>query len=284
MIRFTIGEVERYSKIRAATLRMWGKRYGFCKPQRDEGGNREYNLEELELILNVALLSRNGYRISGLAKSNADTIKEKVAMLSHREDKYQHAIDRLIVFKFSDIDAFERQLNDCFTGFGTEDTLNHIIVPFLEKANILSYSTSTNEVHLTVNLIRKKLIYHIESLLPRQDLTKTALLFLPEGEHYDLMLLYMCYLVKSVGLKIIYLGTNIAEQNLLKLLAEKKPDYLYTYIGPKKTFNMPQLVTYLQQTSPAQKVNVVFNDMHQLLLDNINYIHYKQFPDLLLSA
>jgi DNA-binding transcriptional MerR regulator len=284
MKRFTIGEVEGYSKIRTATLRMWGKRYGFCKPQRDEGGNREYNLEELELILNVALLSRNGYRISVLAQSSAQVIKERVESLSHPEDKYQHAIDLLIIYKFSDIDAFERQLNDCFSHFGIEDTLNHIIVPFLEKVNILSYSRSTNEVHLTVNLIRRKLIYCIESLLPKQELNKTALLFLPEGEHYDLMLLYMCYLVKSIGLKPIYLGTNIAEQNLLKLLAEKKPDYLYTYISPKKNFNMIQLLSYLQQTSPEQKVNVVFNDRHQLQRENINYIHYTQLPDLLLSA
>jgi DNA-binding transcriptional MerR regulator len=283
---FSIKEVEDYTGIKAATVRMWERRYGVCIPERKSGGSRQYKLAELYMLLNIALLNKNGFKISKLANLSAQTLLDKVASLAHIEDRRQHAINRLIFYKFStDVDAFESHLDECFKTFGIEDTLNDIIVPFLKTVNILYYSSTTNEVHLAVTLIRRKLIYYIESLAPLKSLNKTALLFLPQGEHYDLMLLYMQYMVKSAGLKPIYLGTNIAQQNIKLIVNQKKPDYLFTYLIPKSTFGMADVLAYLKETSPQQVVIIVAEDVPAHGTDeNIKYIHFRHFRDVLQST
>lgn len=287
MRHFSIKEVENFCSIRAATLRIWEKRYRLSKPGRNDGGRRQYSLTELEFLLHAALLNRNGYKISKIAEVSLNSLRSKAASLTHIDDRLQHAVNLLIVYKFSaDTEGFEQHLDACFSRFGINQTLQKVIVPFLEKANLLSYSSTANEVHLAVTLIRKKILYYIEILQPDVVLNKTALLFLPEGEHFDLMLLYMCYFIKATGLKPIYLGTNIGEQNVLAMLRQKKPDYLYTYLPPKKLLKMQKVLSFLQETSPQTKINVIGSAegesaSHQ---PGVNYIHYNHLQEALTKA
>lgn len=46
----SIGEVERVTGIRQATLRMWEKRYGFPRPLRDQHGDRVYPSQQVERL------------------------------------------------------------------------------------------------------------------------------------------------------------------------------------------------------------------------------------------
>ena len=70
----------------------------------------------------------------------------------------------------------------------------------------------------------------IESSSPRLRSNKTALLFLPEGEHHELGLLFMFYLLKSHGVQVLYVGANIPLNDVAYLNKFKKPDFLYTHL------------------------------------------------------
>jgi hypothetical protein len=59
---------------------------------------------------------------------------------------------------------------------------------------------------------------------------KTVLCFLPEGEFHELGLLYIHYLLKSRGVKVLYVGSNIPMDDVQYVIREKKPDYLYTHL------------------------------------------------------
>jgi hypothetical protein len=59
---------------------------------------------------------------------------------------------------------------------------------------------------------------------------KTILLFLPEGEYHELGLLYICYLLKNRGARVLYLGANVPMKDVEFICKQKRPDYLYTHI------------------------------------------------------
>ena len=48
---YSIGEFARLSGITATTLRAWQRRYGLLKPQRTEGGHRQYSDEDVQQAL-----------------------------------------------------------------------------------------------------------------------------------------------------------------------------------------------------------------------------------------
>ena len=51
---FTIKDMERFSGIKAHTLRAWEHRYDLLKPARGSGNYRLYTLNQLKKILQIA--------------------------------------------------------------------------------------------------------------------------------------------------------------------------------------------------------------------------------------
>ena len=90
--KFAIQEVENLTGIKAATLRIWEKRFNFSRPQR-VNGNRFYALKDLELLIHISQLKDNGYPISKLALLIVEPILEKTSQLDHNDDKYRFAIN-----------------------------------------------------------------------------------------------------------------------------------------------------------------------------------------------
>lgn len=187
-----------------------------------------------------------------------------------------------------DNDAFENHLNRYFARFGVDVTLQEIIIPFQDKIKCLSRENNFNEVLIALNAIKRKIIYCIESAVANIKFDKTALLFLPENEHDDLILLYICYVLKMRGYKTLYLGSNIPEQNIIIILKQRKHDHLFTYVKKGDNLNMPALLSYIQEEHPEQKINVVCgNPMDLDITKNaavVNFIHYLHFNDNLQYA
>ena len=78
--------------------------------------------------------------------------------------------------------------------------------------------------------IFQKLIIGIESVNTHVSLNKSTLLFLPEGEHHELGLLFMYFLLKSRGVKVLYLGSNVPLKDVEYVVNLKKPDFLYSHL------------------------------------------------------
>ena len=82
MAVYSITDLEKLSGIKAHTIRMWEQRYGIVKPKRTKTNIRYYMDSDLKLLLNIALLNRNGIKISKIAKMNQQEMVEKVSALS----------------------------------------------------------------------------------------------------------------------------------------------------------------------------------------------------------
>ncbi len=254
MNAFTIKDLENLSGVKAHTIRIWEQRYSFLKPQRTDTNIRYYSNEELKTILNVALLNKFGYKISHINKMDAEEINRNIVTLSYNVAQQEHIVNELISYMIDlEVEAFEELLDNNIRAKGIETIINDVIFPFLEKIGILWLTSNINpaQEHLVTNIIRQKLVVGIEDTVTKVVGDKLALLFLPEGEHHELGLLYVHYLLKTRGVKTLYLGANVPLADLNFIGQLKKPDYLYSHLtGSASNFNFDKFFQNLHSSIP----------------------------------
>jgi DNA-binding transcriptional MerR regulator len=233
MNAFTIKDLENLSGIKAHTIRVWEQRYSFIKPQRTQTNIRYYSNDELKTILNIALLNKYGYKISHIDKMPTEEIRTKIVSLSQAQAQQERIVNELIQYMVDlDIDGFESVLDNYIVARGIDKTITQVIFPYMERIGILWLTNHINpaQEHLVTNIIRQKLIVGIEGLHSHIHVEQSVLLFLPEGEHHELGLLYMYYLLKSRGINTLYLGANVPVKDVEFVARLKEPNYLYTHL------------------------------------------------------
>ncbi len=260
MNAFTIKDLENLSGIKAHTIRIWEQRYAFLKPQRTETNIRYYSNEELKIILNVALLNKYGFKISHIDKMKNGDLSNKIMGLHQIQAQHERIVNEMVCSMVDlDIDQLETILDEYISARGIEKTITQIIFPFLEKIGILWITNHINpaQEHLVTNVIRQKLIVGIESAKSVVAVDKTLLLFLPEGEHHELGLLFIYYLLKSKGIKVWYLGANVPVKDLDFVVKVKKPDYVYTHLtSVANSFNFEKFLNKLSLFPPSLPIIV----------------------------
>jgi DNA-binding transcriptional MerR regulator len=247
MNAFTIKDLENLTGIKAHTIRIWEQRYSFLKPQRTDTNIRYYNNEELKKILNIALLNKYGYKISHIDRMSEGEINDKILTLNNSQAQQERVINDLIQYMIDmNLEQFESVLDEYIRIKGIEKCINYIIFPFMERIGVLWITGHINpaQEHLVSNIIRQKLIVGTESVMSHIQVNKTGLLFLPEGEFHELGLLFIHFLLKSRGVKVLYLGANVPIDDVEYVIQIKKPDFLYTHLtSVSHGFNFERFMT-----------------------------------------
>jgi DNA-binding transcriptional MerR regulator len=260
MDAFTIKDLENLSGIKAHTIRIWEQRYQFLNPSRTDTNIRYYTNEELITLLNIALLNKYGYKISHIDKMKPIEMKERILSLTQSEAQLERIVNELIECMVDlRIEDFESVLDFQITSKGIEKTITQIIFPFLERIGILWVTSRVNpaQEHLVTNIIRQKLIVGIEKTSPALQANSTALLFLPEGEHHELGILFMYYLLKARGVKVLYLGANVPIKDVLYVADLKTPTFVYTHLtSVANNFNFEKFLTRVGANLPKYSVLV----------------------------
>jgi DNA-binding transcriptional MerR regulator len=281
MRNLTIKDLENFSGIKAHTIRMWEQRYHLLTPLRTDTNFRYYSLEDLKRLLQIALLNEFGFKISALAKMSRAEIEKQISFSTIDRSRQMQSVHHLLISMINnDLEEFEAILDNSLLCWQEEITINKVILPFLERAGIMSYQQKTNEVHMAVTAVRKKLILGIERANPGFKVNKTALLFLQEGEHYDLVLLYMTLMLKKIGIKVLYLGTNISLNNLKMFVREKTPDFLFTYLPPKQILKLGDLPEYIHQMLPHSSLIIGVSDKTNVLPEKSNNVIFMHYADV----
>jgi MerR family transcriptional regulator, light-induced transcriptional regulator len=280
MNAFTIKDLENLSGIKAHTIRVWEQRYGFLKPCRTQTNIRYYNNQELKNLLNISLLQKYGYKISHIDKMDEQEVKEKIILLSQAQALQERMVNELIHHMIDlDMDKFEALLDNYIMTRGIDKTINQIIFPFLDRIGILwqtNHIQPTQE-HLVTNIIRQKLIVGIEGVVTHISVNKTILLFLPEGEHHEMGLLYVYYLLKNRGIRALYVGSNVPLKDIEFICSAKTPDLLYTHLTCiAGNFNFDKFIQQVHQRLPRQQL-VISGRLAQTHIRKIPAsVHFKK--------
>ncbi|HET7117287.1 MAG TPA: MerR family transcriptional regulator [Hanamia sp.] len=225
MNQFSISQLEKFSGIKAHTIRMWEQRYNALTPNRSEGNTRYYDNEQLRRLLNIVSLSNQVYKVSELCTMPDKQLFKLVEELKNepQNETDEYFVSQLIAAGLNyDEFHFDKIFSHCLLRYGMKDTYLKVIYPVLVRTGIMwtcDGLAPANE-HFISNLFRQKLLTAIDGLPPPKPGSESWLLFLPENEFHEIGLLLSHYLIRLSGKKVIYLGSNVPTQSLIQAVKE----------------------------------------------------------------
>ena len=258
---YSIKDLERFSGIKAHTIRIWEKRYDVLDPQRTEGNVRIYSDDDLVKVLNLAYLNRKGFKISKLAKFNTDDFDSYLTSIQEQDVSDEKILNEILVATIKlDEDAFNSAWNNAIMKSGFEDSLKHVIFPLLAKIGLLWLSSRIRpyQEHFASHLIRSKVIMATTQLNRKPtDKHKNWVLFLPEGEWHELGLLIYNFIIRKSGHKTYYLGQSVPLSDLKEILKMVQPDFIMTSnISVSDQIQFTRKIKELAQSAPKTKIVV----------------------------
>jgi len=220
---FSIKDLENLSGIKAHTIRIWEKRYNLLQPNRTDTNIRNYDLENLQKLLNVSFLNSNGYKISKISKLSERDIGNHVNEIALKKNLENHALNS---FKVAMLNFDQAHFYKIYNKLREEKTFKEIVyevfMPFLAELGTL-WQTDTISIaheHFVSTLIKQKILLNIEKIQNQQESkkSKTFVLYLPMNEIHDIGLLFTQYEIVSRGYHCIYLGPSVPIESLSSLL------------------------------------------------------------------
>ncbi len=116
MATYSIKDLEHLSGIKAHTIRIWEKRYKLINPSRTATNIRYYNDDNLRQLLNIAVLSKNGIKISKIIKLSDAELADKVLLFTQNVNRLDSVIESLIISMLElDENKFDRYLSNLFS-------------------------------------------------------------------------------------------------------------------------------------------------------------------------
>jgi MerR family transcriptional regulator, light-induced transcriptional regulator len=230
--RYSISDLEKLTGIKAHTIRIWEQRYGLVVPSRTETNIRYYTDEDLRNLMNIALLNKQGVKISKISGMTREQVMSQVSELTHATDSVSSQIDALTIamLHLNEIEA-ERIFTSYMEAHGFEAAMNDLVYPFLDKLNVLWLTGSIQQAHerFISALIKRKIILAIEQNGVKPVREKASfLLFLRDGETQELTVLYMHYLLRKRGFPVINLGTGVTLTDVATACHLAKPTYVFS--------------------------------------------------------
>jgi MerR family transcriptional regulator, light-induced transcriptional regulator len=277
---YSIKDLEKLTGIKAHTIRIWEQRYQLICPNRTKTNIRYYDDIALKLLLNIALLNKNGIKISKIATMTREEIAEAVSKISAVDFNYDTQLDALTIAIIEmDEPKFDHILSTNIEQLGFERTMIDIIYPFLERLSLLWLTGSITPVqeHFMGNLLRQKVIVAIDKEpFPSGRDVKKFVIYLPEGERQELSLLFMHFILKARQHQVIYLGQEISLEDLRDACQVHKPDYIFTLLNePILKLTVQQYVDKLAKDFDCAQIllsgyQVVTKDLQ--LLENVTIL------------
>ena len=231
---YSISELANYSGIKAHTIRVWESRYGIIQPRRTATNIRYYQDADLKRLLHIALLKKNGFKISKIAGMSEAEMARQVAAVrtASPESTPVEALTEAMVQL--DECAFDGLLRTSIERRGFERCMLEVVYPFLDQLSVLWLTGSIYpaQENFISYLIRQRLIVATDQL-PRPDTTSAPriVLYLPEGEFQELSLLFTHYLARARGWRCLYLGTDVSTSDLADVYRLYQPRYFFTLLS-----------------------------------------------------
>jgi len=237
-MKYSMTQIETLTGINAHTLRIWERRYNFLLPDRTATNIRYYSDEQLRRLLNIAVLIRNGYRVSKIDQMQDQEMQNLVqGILLGPEILNDDDINRLVISMLElDEEAFNQIYQRNITRKGLLACMTELIYPFLKQVGVLWMNSKAipAQEHFISNLVRQKIISAIDSLPNPSADAPTILLFLLEGEFHEIGLLMANFIAKDLGWKVYYLGANVPVENVIATQTNVKAQLMMTmFIVPR---------------------------------------------------
>lgn len=275
----SIKQVCRLTSIPVATLRNWELRYQILTPSRDEKDQRIYSKKDLELLKLILLNLKTGMTIGEInkilkqGKTLEAPIESTIGIGKRNELLIEQYYQALIDFNLSEIAKIADLIE---LTFSVENRIEYVYGYLLEKLgeDWAQKKIDVATEHFCSNHFRKYLIQICNDLRPQINQERPYLICsTPQNELHEGGLLLISALLKLRGYNIIYLGPNLATdelynickkfKNAVLLLSVSDPDLVESLVLDLKDLNMKVLIG---------GIGIRLYDQNQTTFKNIKFI------------
>ncbi len=222
MATYRMKAVSRLTGIRPELLRMWEHRYRLFKPQRAGNRYREFDDEDVQLLLYLRQQIEQGRAIGELAAEGREALlRQSMALTvapSPERAQTPSCIDELLSYvHLLDKGRLEARLAElaAFSTFAT--LLTTVTTPLLHR---LGEAWANGEVSVVsgrfVTEIFKQRLLAMLHATARGAEAPRVVCACPAGEWHELGLLTFAYTIQQEGWQVYYLGANLPVQALLE--------------------------------------------------------------------
>jgi len=281
MAKYKIKDLEALTGIKSHTIRIWEKRYNLLEPNRTDTNLRLYSDRDLQDILLVNLLNRNGFKISKIADLNREERIRRASNLDTTES-VETGISKLIYALVEmDENAFDQIIKELVDDLGLEKALGEYVFPFLERIGVmwLADTITIAQEHFISMLIRQRLIGEIDKLEFEPDgHFKAALLYLPENEWHELGLLCYHYILKKKNWQIFYLGQSTPIKAVREVCLKKEVNLIVSAWVSHMDTKLVQL--HFKHIRSFYQGAIAVGGSHSAMFDGIDAFRIAQINDL----
>lgn len=289
---YSIKDLEVLSGIKMHTIRIWEKRYKLLQPHRTDTNIRWYDDNDLRRLLNISILTKNGYKISKISTWDETEIKKAILKISESKSSDPDYIKKMLLLMVEmDTAGFKQVLNEILQKYDIEEAFFTIFFNLFEKVGTYWQvgSIFPAQEHFVTSLFRQKLISAIDKLEIRRKKNSTMLFFTHENELHEISLLLYSYLAQKRGYDVFYLGQAVPFSDIEKISTTKKIDYVFTaFINSISKTDLEEYLNRLKACFPKQKIFVTgYQIQNQIptLPRNVKSVkNYQEFSKYLGSS
>src|SRR5204862_1778683 len=216
--RFNISAVERETGLSKDVLRIWERRYGFPRPQRDDNAERQYTQDDIAKLRTIKRLMDTGLRPGKLIRQSLAELNVLAEQRVHpRRDAIAPAIERdvLTLLKAHDVAGLHGTLTNLLLRHGVQRFVVETVAP-LNRAVGEAWMRGELQVfeeHLYTEQLQAALRSAISAFPPPPGPPRILLTAVP-GEQHGIGLLTVDALVSPEGALCISLGTQTPFEDL----------------------------------------------------------------------
>jgi methanogenic corrinoid protein MtbC1 len=208
---------------------MWEKRYRLFKPQRAGNRYREFDDEDVHLLLYLRQQIEQGRAIGELAGEGRDALLRQMANTASSQVQEQEELSALVnelleYVRRLDKRHLEARLAACGVFYPFTTLLTAVLTPLMHRLGDQWAAGEASSVsgHFATMVLKQRLLSMLQATAWHSD-APIVLCACPAGEFHELGLLTFAYTMQQEGWQIYYLGANLSLSALLEACQQIQP-------------------------------------------------------------
>ena len=241
----SISDISRIAGIPKDLLRMWERRYGYPKPERNGNGDRIYSNAQLDKLILIRQLVEQGRRPGKLVGLELSELKA-LQQASQVELDFDQLLQILLA---SDATRLRSWFQEQLQTLGLRAFIHKVMVPAIQLVgeNWSSGNLAIYQEHLFTetmkSLVRQALAEHDQ----QPGVPKVMLTTVP-GEQHSLGLLMVEALLRMGGAEVISFGTEMPFRDIREAALNHRVDVIgLSFSGSFKQDDAVVMLTGLRQ-------------------------------------
>lgn len=226
---YTIKTIATLTGLTAETLRAWERRYRTVVPKRDEGGRRIYSEQDLERLLLLAELTRDGHSIGKLSKMDNTQLNRLTRQNDAADGSRQQFFDLIVeALRQYRVDRFEELLKRALLAYEPLPYARDILAPALRRVGQLWHQEQLTiaQEHMFSACVKRLILGMINNVHLLTHHRPAMLFATPQGEAHEFGILMTCMLAASQQYNCYYLGRDLPVVEIIEASRHLKPDVI----------------------------------------------------------